>query len=113
MQTSTHETAPRRTRRAAAPANRKPVYPELPETSHRLFWLAAYLRRLAEFDAITAIFQEARARKRSHVACMALSAAVNHALDDAVRILEHTRRDGHLLFAHAHTTVFSGQQVPA
>lgn len=114
MQTSTHETAPRRTtRRAAAPANRKPVYPEPTGTSCRLYWLRAYLRDLAEMEALDALHREAHRRNRSHVTCMALSGAVIHAREDAQRSLEHARRHGLLLFAHAHTTAFAGQQVPA
>ena len=119
MQTSTHETAPRRarsapgTRRAAPAVNRKPVYPDLPSIDHRLFWLAAYLRGIAEADALDALHTEAIRRKRSRVTSYALCGAHFAAKDKAKTTAEHTRGDGLILFAHPATTIFSQQRGAA
>lgn len=119
MQTSTHETTPRSTsrapstRRAARATNRKPIYPDFPKVGHRLFWLAAYLRGIAEADALDALHTEAIRRKRSIVACHALSMANIAARDSVKTEAEYTRRDGLLLFAHNDTTVFTASKVPA
>lgn len=119
MQTSTHEIAPRSTRRAsstrcAAPAaNRKPIYPEAPETTDPLFWLAYYFRNVAELEAIKRLIYLGHKKQTPEPTWRALYAGQRE-LEAAIgRAIAYVKDEGLLLFAHNDTTVFTTSKVPA
>jgi hypothetical protein len=89
----------------------KLAYPKLLSSDHRLFWLAAYLRDLAEAQALYDLYIEVTRRKRSEVVRYATIGAWGHARNEACCIADHVLRDGLILFAHPATTALD--EVPA
>lgn len=94
----------RRRTKAAAP----PPYPPLPDSGHRLFWLGAYLRDLAEQQTLQALVTEAYRRRRSHLVALALTTAETRAADKVRESAKEACKDGLILFAHQQTTALNG-----
>ena len=90
------------------------VYPDLPDTCHKSFWLAAYLQDLAQHAAISelaASFYSLKGRKTDYVTHLAAYTAASLFLEKLRDTARYTQKDGMLLYAWPGTTFFdSGTQ---
>ena len=85
------------------------VYPKLPDTCHKSFWLAAYLQDLAKHAAIkelAANFNSHKGQKTDHVTHLAAHTAANLLLEKLRDTAKYTKEDGMLLYAWPGTTFF-------
>lgn len=103
MQTAT-------TQRAVKARSKAPVYPELPGTEHKGFWLAALLRDQAEMDELEKLVKWSYAKRDTNTPRnMALIGAHGHQQREVKESATQTQKRGLLPFAHAHTTYFDLQ----
>lgn len=88
------------------PAAAKLPYPELPETSSPRWYLAWYLRQLAELEAVAAHWRHENAKRlRNEPLVMALI-GLEHAISNEIKKqdIPDVIRTGQLLFAVPSTT---------
>lgn len=88
----------------------KPLYPELPNTDHPGFWLAAFFRDMAELDCLDKLHSSLYRRSNvDRVTCTAISGAIGHARQELATAAGYVKDEGLLPFAHQHTTYFAQQ----
>jgi hypothetical protein len=103
MQTAT-------TQRTVKARTKAPVYPDLPQTSHKGFWLAALLRDQAEMHELEQLITKAYAKFNGNKPRnMALMGAHGHQQRELNESARNAQEFGLLPFAHAHTTYFDQQ----
>lgn len=81
------------------------VYPELPKTNDRLFWLAHYLRNAAEESSLNHLAQKI-CSKADAITRMALAGSQIQAIQTTRISAKYTLDAGLLLYAWPGTTVF-------
>ncbi len=87
----------------------RPFYPDLPNSDNPFFWLAAFLRDLAEWDELKTLRDKSYGRRRcSHVLQCALGSAATAKMQEASQSLRYATADGLLLCAFPGTTVLDG-----
>lgn len=90
------------------PRAAKPHYPELLPSENRLFWVAAYLRDVAELDALRALYEKSFSSRGNAIQSYALSDAVLLKRDSLRKSVRYAAQEGTLLFAFPGTTVLEG-----
>ena len=81
------------------------VFPALPETSNRLFWLSLYLRCIAKAQALRQqLFKNRRASNVLRHALITGFTALENEADDS---FEYVVKSGYLLMAWGGTTIFN------
>lgn len=81
------------------------AYPDLPSTSHPLFWLAAYLRDAAEEVALEHLVYTVHS-KADQITKMVLAGSQGCARDSTEKTAAYPRDAGLLLYAWPGTTAF-------
>ena len=100
-----------------APARRRPPkaehlsmqYPELTSSDHPHFWVAAYLRDLANLVALHHL--NLKLRKLDKVTNLALCSSEQRLTDEANNSLRSAQKDGLLLYAWPETKLFTNPEA--
>lgn len=90
------------------------AYPKSPGSSHPAFWLAAYLRDLAETTALQQLCKDSHSSQgpgTDRVSQLALYGALNKQRDETRVSAAHTRDDGMLLYAWPGTKFFDSVKL--